>query len=232
MKKKPVLMRILTVVTSVLMLATVGIGSAHATSLSYYPDGTVVGFSLDGIRPAGAPNFENSVRLKVLKNGNKGFKLRVRRRGRDNYFNASPLESYKIKGGNYQLNAFVDTDGNFLKGDLKIRGRVDTPVGMAKGILMTATLTSFAYDSSDLFSSLLGFNTTDIWCNSVINVLSDGCTTNESVYLALNEGGFDPTLQGFKSLGTSVATVPVPAAVWLFGSGLIALVGMTRRRKH
>jgi hypothetical protein len=29
-----------------------------------------------------------------------------------------------------------------------------------------------------------------------------------------------------------VATVPVPAAVWLFGSGLIALVGMTRRRKH
>ena len=26
--------------------------------------------------------------------------------------------------------------------------------------------------------------------------------------------------------------VPVPAAVWLFGSGLIGLVGMTRRRTH
>ena len=28
------------------------------------------------------------------------------------------------------------------------------------------------------------------------------------------------------------AEVPVPAAVWLFGSGLIGLVGMMRRRKH
>lgn len=30
---------------------------------------------------------------------------------------------------------------------------------------------------------------------------------------------------------TSVNTVPVPAAIWLFGSGLIGLVGMAKRRK-
>ena len=29
-----------------------------------------------------------------------------------------------------------------------------------------------------------------------------------------------------------VSQVPVPAAVWLFGSGLIGLVGVARRRKH
>lgn len=29
---------------------------------------------------------------------------------------------------------------------------------------------------------------------------------------------------------TSVATVPVPAAVWLFGSGLLGLIGMARRK--
>ena len=29
----------------------------------------------------------------------------------------------------------------------------------------------------------------------------------------------------------AVATVPVPAAVWLFGSGLLGLVGVARRKK-
>jgi len=31
---------------------------------------------------------------------------------------------------------------------------------------------------------------------------------------------------------SSISTVPVPAAVWLFGSGLIGLVGMARRKKY
>ncbi|MCK5003174.1 MAG: VPLPA-CTERM sorting domain-containing protein [Gammaproteobacteria bacterium] len=39
--------------------------------------------------------------------------------------------------------------------------------------------------------------------------------------------GFHPTFTG--SLG--VAAVPVPAAVWLMGSGLIGLVGVARRRR-
>ena len=30
---------------------------------------------------------------------------------------------------------------------------------------------------------------------------------------------------------TTVAAVPVPAAVWLFGSGLLGLVGVARRKK-
>jgi hypothetical protein len=33
------------------------------------------------------------------------------------------------------------------------------------------------------------------------------------------------------TITTSVAPVPVPAAVWLFGSGLLGLVGMARRKK-
>ena len=31
---------------------------------------------------------------------------------------------------------------------------------------------------------------------------------------------------------TSVTVVPVPAAAWLFGSGLIGLIGLARRKKH
>lgn len=35
-------------------------------------------------------------------------------------------------------------------------------------------------------------------------------------------------------VGTAIttSTVPVPAAVWLFGSGLLGLVGVTRRKRH
>lgn len=40
----------------------------------------------------------------------------------------------------------------------------------------------------------------------------------------------DPSTISFN--GTSVNIVPVPAAAWLFGSGLIGLVGIARRRIH
>lgn len=35
----------------------------------------------------------------------------------------------------------------------------------------------------------------------------------------------------FDSVSFSLTTVPVPAAIWLFGSGLLGLVGMARRKK-
>ncbi|MFQ5642636.1 MAG: VPLPA-CTERM sorting domain-containing protein [Thiogranum sp.] len=36
---------------------------------------------------------------------------------------------------------------------------------------------------------------------------------------------------GFDDIRLEVTTVPVPAAIWLFGSGLIGLMGIARRRK-
>jgi len=38
------------------------------------------------------------------------------------------------------------------------------------------------------------------------------------------------TLSATGTLGYNVPTIPVPAAVWLFGSGLLGLVGVARRR--
>lgn len=46
----------------------------------------------------------------------------------------------------------------------------------------------------------------------------------------IQEGGFTGFLYGLHLEGT-IAAVPVPAAIWLFGSGLLGLVGVARKKK-
>ena len=51
--------------------------------------------------------------------------------------------------------------------------------------------------------------------------------------LAINWGGGEPDYNDLTYLFTNVSTtaVPVPAAVWLFGSGLVGLIGIARKKK-
>ena len=60
----------------------------------------------------------------------------------------------------------------------------------------------------------------------------------ENILSAYTQSGDDGALQAFiekKSVGVEVdiitTVIPVPAAIWLFGSGLLSLVGMARRKK-
>jgi len=67
---------------------------------------------------------------------------------------------------------------------------------------------------------MFAFNTHDVVCNPVIDALVDGCTSNEFIYIALEDDGFAPTVKNFKSDGlASVAAVPFPAAVWFWSVG-------------
>jgi hypothetical protein len=67
----------------------------------------------------------------------------------------------------------------------------------------------------------------------------DSLTANDFNFLATSAGGFGPYLSVARFQDTGplqgdsdwVGAVPVPAAVWLFGSGLIGLVGIARRKK-
>ena len=54
--------------------------------------------------------------------------------------------------------------------------------------------------------------------------------------LGFVDGDFDDMLVRAEFISAAVPErpieTPVPAAVWLFGSGLLGLIGMARRRKH
>jgi len=68
----------------------------------------------------------------------------------------------------------------------------------------------------------------------IFDVVGNAGTTD--ILLANNPLGWSPALTepyvpGEVTVEASVSPVPVPAAVWLFGSGLLGLVGVARRRR-
>jgi hypothetical protein len=88
----------------------------------------------------------------------------------------------------------------------------------------------FGYQFDNLDSSVTGF-------------LADGqtVTAKTSLFVSVTGPGFetggaarigDPLDLSAGAFSGSLAIVPVPAAVWLFGSGLIGLIAIARRRVH
>lgn len=105
----------------------------------------------------------------------------------------------------------------------------------------TTTLLGTVVDS--LGNEVLGFNASDMAANGLVYAMDYGRRVWEIDYLGA-QGGFVQATQvdaftadGISSHGWSTvvfapaAVVPVPAAIWLFGSGLLALVGLARRKK-
>jgi hypothetical protein len=78
----------------------------------------------------------------------------------------------------------------------------------------------------------LGSSTDGITFNCDVLGLDVACTAEHQI--AASE---DPTSAGFAGfvpqweLHGTVSAVPVPAAVWLFGSGLVGLIGVARRKQ-
>jgi hypothetical protein len=89
---------------------------------------------------------------------------------------------------------------------------------------LTATLSGFAWDTN---GDIIAFNTTNLDCP----YFDDLCTNSESVWIELDAGGFSPIPKRFDDTGFAVTTIPVPAAVWLFGSGILGLASVARRKR-
>jgi hypothetical protein len=182
----------------------------------------------NGVVAGSFPYFQQSVYVTVQSKKNGDFSLKASYGGvasntSDFVVGTGPQDVYSIDNTFYQLKA-KDKHGD-LTGSIRIMGKLNG--SNAKETLMTADLTG-VWDSS---GSLIGFNTMNIQCSASINALAP-CTSAEVVYLTQLQQSLD--LGGVKgktsTTGLAVTSVPLPAAAWLFGSGLLGLVGVSRRK--
>lgn len=77
-------------------------------------------------------------------------------------------------------------------------------------------------------------NLTINWGGGFVDLLVDAGMVGELVQFGFNNTATDWGASGvvYDNLGfAEVSAVPVPAAAWLFGSGLLGLVGVARRKK-
>jgi hypothetical protein len=196
--------------------------------------GSVSAFSLDGIPTSGKPSFWNNVTVDMNDNGSNNGQARVNIKGRGDFVFKDGQSNWLGENVIFKLQAFYNDAGDFLSGDIQIKGGI-AGLGIDKGtLLMNADLIGWnlTQDTSGAngWSKLWGFATDNIVCSPLLLV---ECTTTESVYVKLDGDGFDGDFANGRYLtgGFAVTTVPVPAAAWLFGSAL-GLLGWVRSRNR
>jgi hypothetical protein len=139
-------------------------------------------------------------------------------------------------------------DGGIALGSTQVHGAIDTDSFLYDALYHTHTGSLFI--ASDDLNGNATINMTGWTANwngrdfdmdtgeDAIVTCGIDCSVGDSYilnYMAIvSEGGFEGLpymihLEG--TIGSSMASVPVPAAMWLFGSGLIGLVGVVRRKK-
>jgi len=153
-----------------------------------------------------------------------GTKLILKDKSGTNFFNVSLLDTLQsgpntLKKGKFIAKIKLDTLDNLISGKFRIKGKLFTADDKIKGNLIKARFTS---------DGMSMFGITDIVCKPGVAAAIGGCPASIPSILDLS------TAQGMtlasNAAGTA-AVVPVPAAIWLFGSGLLGLTGMARRRK-
>ena len=120
---------------------------------------------------------------------------------------------------------------------------VDVPTGLVVNSVLVSTLDTTGFDNS--FNIFLSDPASNIVGS--LNVNTSGLLAGDDLLQntvfgftgPLTAGTWEFDLRGFgESFGANeysfnlvASAVPIPAAVWLFGSGLLGLVGMARRKK-
>jgi hypothetical protein len=150
----------------------------------------------------------------------------------DNLFVVDSTTSYLIQKFKFKLSADFLSETEAV-GDLSMKGGIDVnddgKISKDEKFTVTANLAGPVAQSTE--GDLWGFNTSDIVCNGVVTTLVPGnCTPEEVVYLNLLEA-IDTDHKKISTAGRAITSVPLPAAAWLFGSGLMGLLAVSRRRR-
>lgn len=119
--------------------------------------------------------------------------------------------------GNNQLTTNGSNMGVNLNGSAAATPADGVAVYFTSGISSDWATSETSFLSTGKVGQSLGFY--DLTGNAGVNVT------------ATKYAGATWTLASNGTLGYSVSQVPVPAAIWLFGSGLLGLVGISRRKK-
>lgn len=240
------------VTTALLLTAFAGAGNAVEM---------VPTFNIPGVPPAGYPHFENEVKVTFKEarhsrddddDGDAAqhnhnlhkWTLEATKHGRTQIFQIDPDEAHKVQSAKFNLVSAFDEDLNFLDGSVSIEGKIKDLGVDTKTTLWEADLSHFGFDNnaSDGSPESLGWTTTDPSGWAVDAGYWSGA--DESVYLYNFTKGNKPSSSIPEMFGkgegekinddlhaTALTTVPVPAAVWLLGSGLLGLAGLGARAK-
>ncbi len=208
-------------------------GNAFAGHESGCPDPGAYpsnGCSLPGIRDGSYPYFDNGVKVEYKDKKDGDFQIKAQQDSNSgrSVFLLDLDELFYVGKPKYKFTAEVK-NGVLKKGSVKIQGIIQDLGITKKTTLMKADLEGAWTFSAD--GKLLGFNTTNLFCHEAFAAY---CTNAESVYLSLAESinGVLDTGKKLKTTAIAVTTVPIPAAAWLFGSGLLFFAGIARKRRH
>lgn len=210
--------------TAAVLLFACFAGSSRAATI--VPD-----WNMPGIPDAGFPHFEDAVKVNFAKSGS-NWKLTATQRAGTHLFQSDPGTAHNVANSSFSLTAMFDSSLNFTGGNLQIKGKIPSLGVNTSTSLWKTSLTDFGFDINPFDGSpvALGFETSGHsgWAAQ----FSGGAP--ESVYLLSPDlSSLAVNLFSHKGVSASInatalTTVPVPAAAWLLGSGLIALFGMRR----
>lgn len=134
-----------------------------------------------------------------------------------------------IAGGLFSLNATIDQSGSLSGGTIAIAGTVAN-LGFTSGTLLTGNLTDIGFadtggDPLEFLFSITGGDLAGLYGGTGGVILSN--TSFTSWLNSFQNAPFAGVSDTF-----AVSPIPVPAAVWLFGSALLGLAGYGRRSRR